>query len=263
MFVIPADRLPPGFADRLDQPASDPSTPRPAATIVLIRDADPRFEVLLLRRARSSGFVPGAYVFPGGRVDAQDGDVALIDRLAGQPTGAAGLEPAYLVAALREAFEETGVLLAAPAPDARDLRAWRRRLLAEEADFGEMIAALDVRLGGTGVVYIAHWITPEAEPRRFDTRFFLARVPGEQEVEPDPREMTDALWLTAEEALGRFQAGRLPMVFPTLRTLESLAQFRSAEQALRELRGREVRPILPRLVRTAEGVGILLEGEDA
>jgi 8-oxo-dGTP pyrophosphatase MutT (NUDIX family) len=262
MFLIPSDRLPPGFAESVDRPVTDPAPPRPAATIVLVREARGGPETLLLRRVRSSGFVPGAYVFPGGRVDTRDAEPALVTRLDGADSAHDMPEPAYLIAALREAFEETGVLLARPAQEARVLREWRDRLLAGDTDLAEMVEHLDVRLAAEDIAYIAHWITPVAEPRRYDTRFFLAEVPEGQKAEPDAREMTDALWLSAGEALGRFRAGRLPMVFPTVRTLETLLPFRSAGEAIAELRVRPVKPVLPRLVRTADGVGIVVEGED-
>jgi|SRR5690606_8954289 8-oxo-dGTP pyrophosphatase MutT (NUDIX family) len=270
MFVIPADRLPAGFAEQLDRPPADPPPPRPASTVVLLRDGPGGPEALLLRRNRSSGFVPGAYVFPGGRVDAADAEPRLLDRADGLDDGA-DPEPAYWMAAVRESFEEAGVLLARdrdgrPLPDAgRDgaLAEWRRTLLDDRAVLADVLDGLDARLALDSVIYFAHWITPIAEPRRYDTRFFLAEFPDACEVCIDAREMTDALWLTPAEALERFRAGRLPMVFPTVATLESLAPFASTAEALDAFRRRPVAPILPRLVRTAEGVGIVIDGDGA
>jgi 8-oxo-dGTP pyrophosphatase MutT (NUDIX family) len=270
MFVIPAHRLPPGFAERLDQPPVEPAPARPAATAVLLRDSVSGPEVLLLQRHRSSGFVPGAYVFPGGRVDEADADPAILERADGLAARREP-EPAYWVAAVREVFEETGVLLAKdargrPAPDAASdprIAEWRAALLAEAATMVELLDALELRLDFGDVVYAAHWITPVAEPRRYDTRFFLARLPEGREARPDPREMTEGIWLRPADALERFRAGRLPMVFPTVSTLESLIEFGAVDEALASFRGRPVPPILPRLVRTAEGVGIVVDGEGA
>ncbi len=276
--VLPFDRLPPGFAETLDDPPDEPVVARPAATIVLLREGrGDEVEVLLLRRVRSAGFVPGAYVFPGGRVDADDATPALVERLGGVTApalaGRLGLEAdavppaeAYLIAALREAFEETGLLVGRRAdgsllPGAADdptLAAARDRVLADEDAFATVLEQLDAQLDGAAVEYVAHWITPEIEPRRYDTRFFAAAVGGEAPVSLHAAEMTDALWLRPSEALDRNVEGRLPMVFPTLRTLEALAGFRSPDAALAWFRGREIPAILPRLVRTPTGVGLAL-----
>ncbi|HEX6939860.1 MAG TPA: NUDIX domain-containing protein [Longimicrobiales bacterium] len=268
MYVIPKDRLPEGFAERIDEPPADPAPTRPAATIVLLRDAAAGPEVLLLRRHRATGFVPGAFVFPGGRVDDADADPRLLD-LADGLDARGGPEPTYWIAAVREAFEEAGILLARDAeggivPDAgRDARVagWREALLAGRAALCDVVHEGGLRLDLGDVVYCAHWITPIVEPRRYDTRFFLARLPDGCDACVDAREMTDAVWLTPAEALRRFRAGRLPMVFPTVATLESLAPFRTVAAALDAFRGRPVAPILPRLVRTDEGVTIVVDGE--
>lgn len=276
--VLPFDRLPPGFAETLDDPPAEPVEARPAATIVLLRDrGSDEVEVLLLRRVRSSGFVPGAYVFPGGRVDADDATPALVERLGGATPKALaarlGIAPdaippaeAYLIAALREAFEETGLLVGrradgSPVPSAADdarIGRARNRILADEDAFAAVLGELDATLDGAAAEYIAHWITPEIEPRRYDTRFFAAAVEGDAPVALHAAEMTDAVWLRPSEALERNVDGRLPMVFPTLRTLEALAGFRSPDDALAWFRGRDVPAILPRLVRTPTGVGLAL-----
>jgi 8-oxo-dGTP pyrophosphatase MutT (NUDIX family) len=264
--VIPEDRLPPGFARTLENPPDPPAEPRPAATVVLLRDGKGGPEVLLLQRHRSSGFVPGAYVFPGGRVDAADADARLVARARGL---AASPEPPapYWFAAVREVFEETGVLLARdaagrPAPDAAGeprLERWRARLMDDEATLLDLLEAEGLEAELHDVVYCAHWVTPVAEPRRYDTRFFLAAMPPGREERLDPREMTHALWLSPEDALRRFRDGRLPMVFPTIRTLESLDAHESVEAALDAFRGRPVATVLPRLVRTAEGISIVVD----
>lgn len=259
-FVIPHDRLPPGFARLIESPPSPPAEPQPAATAVLMRDTPNGTEVLLLKRHRSSGFVPGAYVFPGGRVDR--GDLGLHWAVQEPPAE-------YWTAALREIFEETGVLLAR-APDgtwppsaALDsaMEAWREKLMSEEVTLAQLLEAEQLRPAHESIVYLSHWITPVAEPRRYDTRFFLAHLPEAREVRVDPREMTDALWITPAEALQRFQHGGLSMVFPTVKTLQLLREFRTAEEALAAYRDKPVEPILPRLVRTTEGVGIVVDEE--
>jgi 8-oxo-dGTP pyrophosphatase MutT (NUDIX family) len=278
---IPADRLPRGFAERVDDPPSPPAPARPAATIVLMRDtsgAGSGLEVLLLRRVRSSGFVPGAWVFPGGRVDRDDATTALVERLEGVTAASAArrlalpedADPpgvAYFIAAIREAFEETGILVgrdesgqpsASAAADSR-VRSLRQDLLADEDAFPGILDAMGCRMEGSAVAYIAHWITPEAEPRRYDTRFFAALVGRDQEESLHEEELSAGVWLPPAEALERNRRGELPMVFPTLKTLESLARFDSPDAVLEHWTDREVPTILPRLVRTPTGVGIEVE----
>lgn len=264
-FVIPAERLPPGFAQQVEQPVQHAVEPKPAATVVLLRDAAQGMEVLLLKRHRSSGFVPGAYVFPGGRTDAADGDPELMQHaLHFRETSVPSF---FWFAAVREAFEETGVLLARDAreawvPDTHSSEAMqqmRLRLLDDGATLLDVLRACDCRIDFSDVVYFAHWITPLAEPRRYDTRFFAAGVPPGRTVQADAREMTDALWLTPAQALARFAEGTLPMVFPTVKTLEQLAEFTNTAHALQQLAARDVEPIMPRLVRTATGVGIVID----
>ncbi len=262
--IIPEERLPPGFAVGLERSADPPHPPaNPAATVVLLRDTRAGPESFLLRRNRSSGFVPGAYVFPGGRVDPGDADPALVAHALALP---AEPDAGYWLAAVRETFEETGVLLAEFAggrPDAAALVHWRDALLEDRATLADALAALGARADLTGVVHFAHWITPLAEPRRFDTRFFAAACPAGTEAAPDAREMSAALWIRPGEALDRFRAGQLPMVFPTVHTLETLAAYDSVEHALAELRSRTVRPIMPRLVRAPGGIGIVIDEEKA
>jgi len=260
-FEIPLERLPPGFARSVEELPADVAVPRPAATAVLMRDAHPAPEVLLLQRQRTTGFVPGAYVFPGGRVDAADATVA-----------AAGDDDAllqYRVAAIREVFEETGVLLARDeegewVPDCvtdPGLEAWRERLMSGAATLGDVLADLRLVPALEQLAYFSHWITPVVEPRRYDTRFFLAALPRGRIVRADPREMIDAVWVTAEEALRRFEAGTLPMVFPTVRTLQALQEYTTVKAALEAASSVEVKPVLPRLVRTRTGVGIVIDEE--
>lgn len=285
MFEIPEERLPPGFAETVKEPPAEPVEARPAATVVLVRDGASGLEVLLMRRHRRSGFVPGAWVFPGGRVDTADRDPGLLDRCQGL-----GSDPrpdaSFWMAALREAFEEAGVLLArtrsgrrtdgpdgaaeAGGPDrggdwvpdaatAPEVEAVRRSLMDDEATLLDVVRRLDVRLDARPMVHAAHWVTPVVEARRYDTHFFVAVVPDGRDARPDPREMLEARWLTPEDALEQFEAGGLPMVFPTVKTLESLAEYDSTAAALEGFRARTVERILPRLVRTDAGVGIVID----
>lgn len=268
LFTIPAERLPPGFAETLDAPPAKIAEPKPAATVVLLRDHDGELQVLLLKRHRSSGFVPGAYVFPGGRIDDADSDARLLANCAVPERG--GVAAHYWFGAVREVFEETGVLLAhtshgdwaADATASEMVESWREKLMNHDTTLAEVIVDENMRVVLDDVVYFAHWITPEVEPRRYDTRFFAAALPPERQIRPDKREMVDAIWISPGAALERFEQGKLPMVFPTVRTLQDLSQFESVGATLAGLRSRDVEPVLPRLVRSGNGVGIVIDGED-
>ncbi len=279
-FIIPFDRLPERFAQQIEHPPAEPAPTRPAATIVLLRDGAGGLEVLLRRRNRNAGFVPGAYVFPGGRVDGSDATPDVLQRLDGLTPEVAeerlalpAAEPpaiAYYLAALREAFEETGILIGrrhdgsplATAASSEVVDGVRDDVMEDRIGFGEALDRLGCRVDGRSVEYLAHWITPLAEPRRYDTRFFAARVTGDSEPIVDPREMTDAVWITPAGALDRYGEGSLPMVFPTIKTLEQLAEYADAASALQRIGAAPVRTILPSLVITPTGVGLELEDED-
>ena len=271
-YEIPAERLPDGFVDTIAKAPAETVVARPAATVVLLREGPGGPEVLLLRRNRATGFVPGAWVFPGGGVDAADGEDALAGRWDGLTReGAAarlglgpGAEPpaiAYYGAAVREAVEETGlwpgvVEGGGAGPSRAAIRRARESLLGGGAPLAEVLAELNARLDGAAVEYIAHWVTPAVEPRRYDTRFFAARVaPGATAVH-DEREMTGAAWLTPRAALDRHRRGGLPMIFPTIRTLEDLRDFATVEELLAHYRGRAIPRVQPEIVRTATGVAL-------
>jgi recombination protein RecT len=230
---------------------------------VLLRDASVGLEVLLLRRSTRAGFVPDTYVFPGGRVDASDADptlVALLDGLTPEAAAArldlAGHDPpaiAYYLAALREAFEETGILVghladgSVPPTAAEDPAVDRIRddLMEDRIAFAEAAARLECRFAGHALEYFAHWITPRRQPRRFDTRFFAARVDAGRESIVDPREMTDARWITPAAALEEHARGEMPMILPTVSTLEKLRAFGGTAEALAALARETVVTILP------------------
>jgi 8-oxo-dGTP pyrophosphatase MutT (NUDIX family) len=280
-FLIPFEDLPDRFIKSLEHPSHPPVPAKPAATIALLRDSPSRMEILLLRRDRSASFVPGAYVFPGGRVDRADWmkkTLARVDGLtpetAADRLGLADTNPpaiAYYVAALREAFEETGILIGvgpnseAPPTAAEDanIEVLRNGLMEGHVSFTEALEQLSCRIDGSSIEYLAHWITPEREPRRFDTRFFAARVQADTKPMFDPREMTDAVWVTPQDAISRNQAGTLPMIFPTISTLQQLADYATAEDALREIGNASIPTVLPRLIITEKGVRLNIDEEES
>lgn len=242
-----------------------------AATVMMIsRRDDGQLEVLMQRRNINLEFVGGAYVFPGGKVDDADRlvgweslgdglDDARASTILSVPSGGLSL----YVAALRESFEEAGVLLADPGretPYGREaLEEFRGRLLRNEVEFFDLIASMKVRLAFSRLHYFAHWITPEGSPRRYDTRFFLAEVPRDAVGIPQEREATESIWIRPEEALARYRAQEFDLILPTIKNLEALTHFRSYDDAIDSVRRvTEVPTIQPKLVRDSEGVRIVL-----
>jgi 8-oxo-dGTP pyrophosphatase MutT (NUDIX family) len=224
--------------------------PKAAATVVLLRDGRDGLEAYLQRRPLGMGFAGGLWVFPGGRVDDGDRDPGVDARWAGpSPTAwgeRLGLPLAeargHVVAACRETLEEAGLLLASPAPDAGELAAARRELLDGSAGFAELLARLGVRLDAGRLRYWAWWVTPEIEPRRYDTRFFVAGLPDDAVVTAHLAEVERERWLPAGEAAADQD---LPMLPPTRYTLRDLAEFGTVEAVLAAGTGRRVERILP------------------
>lgn len=243
--------------------------------MILVRDVPDGLEVLLLQRHPESRFSPGAYAFPGGRVELADAAADVEARCRGLTrTEAArqltGVEPreraiGFWVAALREAFEEAGILLAY-GPDDGPLspasltaaRARRSECRQDSALFARLLADLRLVLATDRTAYWAHWITPEERPIRYDTRFFVAPAWPGQAAEPDGVEMVKARWLRPEEALASHRARGMVLPLPTQGILTSIAEHRRVETLLQAAHGREVRPVRPRIVRDAGGERVLL-----
>ncbi|MDB5946050.1 MAG: gloB 3 [Ramlibacter sp.] len=213
---------------QLLHPRREPAVPRPAATVLLLRDAAAGIEVLMTRRSASASFAPGAYVFPGGGIDAAD--TAAHGIAARRPTQS-DLHLTQAIAAIRESFEELGVLLARhsdgrPADDG-DIAALKR-----SGPFAAQCQARGLTLAADEVYLLAHWITDRDLPRRFDVPFLVARMPRKQAPVADGAEQFGPVWVQPADALARHQAGDFFMIFPTIRTLERLAEFRSVDAVL-------------------------------
>ena len=217
-------------------------SPRPAATIMVVRDGTTGLEVLLQMRSPRSVFVPGAHVFPGGAVEAADHDhhpTAPGAPAGDDASGILGLDGgglAFWVAAVRETFEEAGLLFAdGPVQRAEPERAavdgGRRAFAAVCADHG-----LTLRLGD--LRYFGHWITPPGAPRRYTTRFFVAPAPPDQEPVHDDGEAVSCEWVRPGEALGRFAAGDWDLILPTERSLWALDHVPDVAGVLAHLDGR-------------------------
>ncbi len=239
-----------------NEPDRTPAAPRDAATVILLRDEPDGFSVFMVRRHAKSGFMAGAYVFPGGVLDPEDATPALLARARGCSMGeaaralgeaASGTRAlALYVAALRETFEEAGVLLGR-GDRVTDLEDARRRLLAGELSFEALLERLDWELAVDALTPLSRWVTPEVEPRRYDARFFIARAPDAQRAEHDRIEVTAGEWLRPADALQRGGRGEIQLPPPTLRTLENLAPFTTVDAVIAEASRRPpplVRPVL-------------------
>jgi 8-oxo-dGTP pyrophosphatase MutT (NUDIX family) len=262
-------------------PVSEPIRPaaaRDAASVILARDAPDGLEVLLLQRHPDSRFSPGAFAFPGGRVETDDSAPGIETSCQGLTRAEAArqmpdVRPAdraigFWVAALREAFEEAGLLLtyglAGRSTDLEalgDVHAWRARSRADSAAFARMLAECALILATDRLAYWAHWITPEERPVRYDTRFFVAAAWPGQPAEPDGVEVVSARWIGPGEALARQRAGELLLPLPTQRILGTLAEHRGVAATLAAARGRAIRPVRPRILGEVGAERILLPGD--
>jgi 8-oxo-dGTP pyrophosphatase MutT (NUDIX family) len=241
------------IGDVVVSPKDQVAVALPAATVVVIRDGASGLEAYLQCRPRTMGFAGGLWVFPGGRVEEADRGPGIDTRWAGPPPAAwarrlgAGVAEArgLLVAACREAFEEAGLLLADGPVDPETAAAARRDLLANERDFTAVLTGLGVRLDTARLRYWAWWVTPEGEPRRYDTRFFVASLPDEVMVSARGlAEVERERWLPPREGVADQSMLMLP---PTRYTLRDLAGFRSAREVLSAAEERRVERIMPRL----------------
>jgi 8-oxo-dGTP pyrophosphatase MutT (NUDIX family) len=246
--------------------------PRAASTIVLVRERGSAFEVYLLKRSGQSRFFPGSYVFPGGTVAPDDRDADLWLRhsdfdLPGVEERLSGNVPAtemlaYGVAALRETFEEGGVLLASRGQDTesgvRMIGETRKVKKLSKGWFREWAVAGGWNLQLSRLAPWAHWITPEAFKPRFDTRFFLAFVPADQECSPDKRETTHGIWVTPDQSLEANLRGEIPLSPPTLVTLHELLTHKTLNELQEGVNQRGWgEPRLPRVFPVEKGAVIL------
>ena len=246
---------------------------RDAATVILLRDSDGGLQVYLIRRVTSMAFAAGATVYPGGSVDLRDAH--LPDRYWSGPPPAAwaddlgadvDLARALVCAAVRETFEESGVVLAGPTSDtviddvrADDWEADRQALLDRSLALAELLERRSLVLRADLLRPWAHWITPEIETRRFDTRFFVAALPEGQRTRAVGGEADRVFWMRPIDALDAAQQGDLSLMPPTLATLNELAAYESVDAVLAATQSRAVSPILPKVLveDAADGAGQL------
>lgn len=239
--------VPAALAERARQLAAGTLAPveaRPAATVLLLRDSPHGLQVYLLRRRSTMAFAGGMYAFPGGRVDPdRDGD-----------------DP-YACAAARELFEETTVLLAGASPDSivadttgPDFEADRQALVGRQLTFGEFLDKRRLRLRRDLLVLCGHWVTPKAEVRRYDTRFYLAALPAGQRTRDVSGEADRVVWSRPTDVEAAVQSGEMELLPPTAAMIASLLPYATVAEAFEGARHSEVRPILPEVGFDADGI---------
>jgi 8-oxo-dGTP pyrophosphatase MutT (NUDIX family) len=235
---------------------AEPAVPRPASTILLLRDnaARKEIEVFMMVRHYEIDFNSGALVFPGGSVDATDKEIIAQPALYSGGEGLDAADLSFRIAAVRETFEESGILLARPqgstalvdASRASEIEAGHRAALCEsKTTFPKVLADNGLSLALDELVPYAHWITPEGMPKRFDTWFFLASAPPEQAGAHDGKESTDSIWVSAREALEGGESGRFKLPFPTTRNLIRLGKQPDVRAALEDIRGKPIVTVMP------------------
>tara|TARA_R110002095_G_scaffold216393_1_gene213454 strand:- start:15958 stop:16731 length:774 start_codon:yes stop_codon:yes gene_type:complete len=229
-----------------------PVEPRPAATLILLRKASSRpMQILMVKRHQDIRFAGGAVVFPGGRVDATDHALADSDK-----------GNAFKIAAIRETFEEGGILLAYHAKTGapvskinvdRVLSRYRTLISSGKLTFGEMLHKENLIADTNKLVPFAHWITPPNRVKRFDTHFFVAGYAEDQQADHDGGEITETIWISPAELLTAAKAGQHKLVFATRMNVERLATFKTVDHALKEIQATPVVTVRPETIDTHEG----------
>ena len=236
---------------------------KPAATVILMREAEESgFEIFIVKRSSRSSF-GSLYVFPGGKLDPEDTERDLYACCEGmndeEASARLGIENdglSFWIACIRECFEETGVLLTNPSDslikEYEKLSSLRKQLNNKEISFKDICISESLRLRTNNIVPCAHWITPAIEPKRFDTRFFLAKVNAKQLASHDGFELTESFWIKPKDALIRLKEGKMNMILPTISNIEQLAEFSSAFEAFSYFEGlgnNAIESILPKFVK--------------
>jgi 8-oxo-dGTP pyrophosphatase MutT (NUDIX family) len=252
------------------RPSNSPVVPAPSATIVLLRDRPAGgIEIMLIQRHRASKFAAGDHVFPGGKIEIADDPEDAVQWCAGldgeQATRVLGATDgsrtalAHWTGAIREAFEEVGVLLAVdaagrpPRVDPAKLAEYRRACQRDHRTFWDMVRAERLTLTTDRLAYFAHWITPEENPLRFDVRFFAAPMPEGQHAEADEREIIGVRWLSPLEAFEAQSRGEISLRRPTVANLKIFDGPTSVAEALSSLAGRAIPTIRPRVITGPDG----------
>ena len=236
--------------------------PVPAATILMLRngkdDTSP-LEVFMVERNHKIDFATGALVFPGGKVDPGDSSTLVIERTDGSIENE--YKASLVTAAIREAFEECGILLARASGDEdiisadrlNTLTPYRKALNENEISLENFLIKEDLRLAGDKLTLFAHWITPTMMPKRFDTYFFLAKAPQDHIPKHDGYESTDSTWITPQNAIDAAESKTRTIIFPTLLNLQKLSQYSTLEKAIQTTEAESIVTVLPTTEKRDDG----------
>jgi 8-oxo-dGTP pyrophosphatase MutT (NUDIX family) len=250
---------------------------RPASTLILMRSTDRvvdnvEFEVFMLRRNLNSDFVGGAFVFPGGGVLADDFDEKILKRCINfsaeindskfklERGGSIG----YFVAAIRETFEEAGILVGlAEHNNNIDFDEYRSRLNSKEIKFSEFLESEDIYLDLSTVYYFSHWTTPVGPPRRYSTRFFVSAIDPKFELSHDNGETIEAKWINPKLALNLYEKGEFEIIFPTARNLEKLVVYKTRTEVVENVSKYDnILETVPRITADGDEIKILIPGDE-
>ncbi len=248
-----------GQMSPIDTPPLKPVEPKPAATVILLRDGDRGLEVLMLRKAPGKHFAAGAWVFPGGKVEASDVSFA---------AGKGKHDDSFLgykIAAIREMYEECGILLARrqgtevelTSSDVTGLRRSNRSGM-----FDDLVSSVPLDLATGQLSHFAHWTTPPTRPKRFDVHFFVAQAPADQmETQVDGNEIIEAIWRRPCDILNRVRTGTLKLVLPTMMNILKLEKRDNVLEALAAAREEKVVCVQPERIETEDGVHLSIPAE--
>tara|TARA_B100000963_G_scaffold276183_1_gene244473 strand:+ start:9516 stop:10307 length:792 start_codon:yes stop_codon:yes gene_type:complete len=248
----------------------------PAATVLILRDIKNVMEVLMVKRSKRPPF-ENLYVFPGGKIDQDDHlkDLenycnALDDKNASKLLGLDSGGLSYWIACIRECFEEVGILLATKRSGKKlnlqdnqksKFDEYRKRLANNEINFLDICIKEDLLLSTENIAPLSHWITPNIETRRFDTRFFIAFLPEGQKEKHDGLELTDSIWISPKAAIESAYSGKMQMIMPTIKNLEACMSFLSGKKMLKhqkQLSNKDFPPILPKFFKeNGKWIGLL------
>ncbi|MFO1114329.1 MAG: NUDIX hydrolase [Beijerinckiaceae bacterium] len=243
-------------------PGTEPAKPRPASTVLLVRDGADGMEVFMVVRHHQIDFASGALVFPGGSLDADDFVIAADSS---RHSGAGDLDEqarAFRIGALRETFEECGVLLARPRGSQALVDGARVNAISKKAEgrkFSDLMAEEDLVLALDLLTPYAHWITPTALPKRFDTHFFIAAAPADQLALHDGSESVDSVWINPARGLAEAKTGKYTMVFATRVNVEMLGRQNDVASAIEAARVRKIVTVQPDAQKNPDGKGFILK----
>lgn len=240
-------------------PAKQVAEALPAATIMLLRDTKQGMEVFMVVRHHQIDFASGALVFPGGKCDPQDFDDNLLPYIRGAHNNKN--MRAIQVSAIREAFEECGILLARPMGEEHlvdgqrlaALQNCREPINKGEQPWLDFLKREQLQLACDLLTHFSHWITPENLPKRFDTHFYLAVAPGDQVALHDGYESVDSVWITPQQAVADAKTGKHTVIFPTLRNIEKLAASTTSQAAIKAAHESDIIPVMPWIEQRADG----------